>query len=92
MKLHIGNLAQNVTDAELTEMITAIAPPKSVEIIRDRTGVSKCFGFAEFESAEQANAVIAGMDGRDVSGKTLKLGEAKPRKNEGANPAREQAR
>jgi RNA recognition motif-containing protein len=92
MKLHIGNLAHNITDAELNDMITAIAPPKSVEIIRDRTGASKGFGFADFESADQAQAVIAGMNGREVSGQALKLGEAKPRKTDVSNPAREQAR
>ena len=82
MKLHIGNLPKNVTDAELTDMITPIAPPTSVVIVKDQTGVSKGFGFAEFATDDQARAVISGMDGREVGGQTLKLGEARPRKGE----------
>ncbi len=80
MKLHIGNLSRSVTDAELTEMIASIARPESVEIVRDRSGVSKGFGFAEFSTDDDARAVISGMDGREVGGQALKLGEAKPRR------------
>lgn len=82
MKLHIGNLAKNVSDTELSEMVTAIAPAMSVEIVRDPTGASKGFGFAEFATPEQAQLVMAGLNGRDISGQTLKLGEAKPRRND----------
>ncbi|HUP62365.1 MAG TPA: RNA-binding protein [Thermoanaerobaculia bacterium] len=83
MKLHIGNLAKSVTDAELKELIAPIAQPTSLEIIRDRTGVSKGFGFAEFATDAEANAVIAGMNGHDLGGQALKLGEARPRKDMG---------
>ncbi|HET8797898.1 MAG TPA: RNA-binding protein, partial [Thermoanaerobaculia bacterium] len=74
------------TDAELREMIAAIAPPTSLEIIKDFSGASKGFGFAEFATADEANAVIAGMNGRDVSGQVLKLGEAKPRRTDARPP------
>jgi RNA recognition motif-containing protein len=84
MKLHIGNLPRTLTDAELSEMIAAFAPPTSLEIIRDPAGASKGFAFAEFGSADEARAVITGLDGRDVGGNALKLGEAKPRKPAGA--------
>ena len=84
MKLHIGNLPKNVTDAELTDMITPIAPATSVEIIKDQTGASKGFGFAEFATDDQARAVISAMNGREVGGQTLKLGEARPRKGDAA--------
>lgn len=86
MKLHIGNLPKSVTDAELTEIITVIAKPTSVEIVRDHAGVSKGFGFAEFATDDDARAVISGMNGRDVAGQALKLGEAKPRRNDAAAP------
>jgi len=80
MKLHIGNLAKSITDSELTELITPIARPTSLEIIRDPAGVSKGFGFAEFATDDEARAVIAGISGRTVAGQELKLGQAKPRK------------
>lgn len=82
MKLHIGNLPRTVTEAELTELITPIAKPTSLEIIRDQAGVSKGFGFAEFASDDEAKAVIAGVSGKTVGGNELKLGEARPRRND----------
>lgn len=80
MKLHIGNLPKNVTDTELNQMISTIAQPTSVEIVRDHAGASKGFGFAEFASDDEAHRVIEGMNGRDLSGQALKLAEAKARK------------
>jgi RNA recognition motif-containing protein len=82
MKLHIGNLPKNVTDAELTEMIKVIAPPTTVEIVKDFAGISKGFGFADFATDDDARAVISAMDGRDVGGQALKLGQAKPRRTD----------
>jgi RNA recognition motif-containing protein len=86
MKLHIGNLPKTLTDSELTEMITPLAKPTSVEIVKDREGLSKGFGFAEFATDDEAKAVITGMDGRDVGGQALKLGEAKPRREAAPRP------
>lgn len=80
MKLHIGNLARTTTDAELTELITPIAKPLSVEIIRDSTGASKGFGFADFATDDEAKAVITEIDGKEMAGNALKLGEARPRR------------
>lgn len=82
MKLHIGNLPKTVTEAELSEVLTAIAKPTSLEIIKDQAGVSKGFGFAEFASDDEAKAVIAGVNGRDLGGNELRLGEARPRKTD----------
>jgi RNA recognition motif-containing protein len=87
MKLHIGNLEKSITDQELTDLITPLAPATSVEIVKDSAGHSKGFGFAVFATDDQAKAVIAGMDGKDVKGQTLKLGEARPRKGDAVAPA-----
>jgi len=88
MKLHIGNLSKSVSEAELTEVITPFGAPASVEIIRDHTGVSKGFAFADFADADHARAVIAGLDGKEIGGQTVKIGEARPRKNDNPRAAR----
>lgn len=79
MKLHIGNLSRNTTDTQLSDLITPIAKPTSIEIIRDRDGSSKGFGFVEFATEDEARAVITGMTGRELDGKELRVAEAKPR-------------
>ena len=80
MKLHIGNLPKDLSDADLKSLVVKYAEPSSLEIVRDQAGVSKGYGFAEFASDDSAKAVIAGLDGSQLSGQTLKLGEARPRK------------
>ena len=84
MKLHIGNLSRDTTDTQLSDLIASIAKPTSLEIIRDRDGSSKGFGFAEFATDDEAKAVIAGMSGKEVDGKELKVGEARPRRENAA--------
>lgn len=79
MKLHIGNLPKTFTESELKSLLTPFAEPTSMEIIKDNQGQSRGYAYAEF-SDEQARAVIAGLDGKDAGGQTLKIGEARPRK------------
>jgi RNA recognition motif-containing protein len=82
MKLHLGNLPKTLTEPELKKLVTAFAEPTSLEIIKDHAGASKGFGFAEFANADHARAVITGLDGKEVSGQVLKIGEARPRKGD----------
>jgi RNA recognition motif-containing protein len=82
MKLHIGNLPKSVSDTELEGLIRPFGEPASVEIVKDHLGASKGFAFAEFAEAEQARAVITGLDGKDISGQTVKVAEARPRKSD----------
>ncbi|HEX8154359.1 MAG TPA: RNA-binding protein [Thermoanaerobaculia bacterium] len=80
MKLHIGNLSRDVTQAQLSELITPYGETSSIELATDRGGASKGFGFAEFNSEEHAKAAITGLDGKEVAGQAIKVSEARPRK------------
>jgi len=82
MKLHIGNLSKSVTETELKDLITPFGAPATVEIVKDHLGTSKGFAFAEFADADHARAVISGLDGKEIGGQTVKIGEARPRKSE----------
>lgn len=88
MKLHIGNLPRTVTESELETSISGIARPTSLEIVRDPAGASKGFGFAVFATEDEGKAVIAGMNGRDLAGSALRVGEAKPRKADATSAPR----
>lgn len=81
MKLYVGNLSKQVTDAQLNELATPYGKPVSANVATERdSGASKGFGFIEFSSADEAKAAITGLDGRDVNGQALKVNEARPRK------------
>ncbi len=78
MKLYVGNLPFETTDAQLNEMAKAFGAPSSAEVVKDKaTGQTRGFGFVEFASADEARAAIAGLNGKDVNGRILKVSEAR---------------
>ncbi len=80
MKLYVGNLSKQVTDAQLNDLAVPYGTIVSANVATERSsGESKGFGFVEFSSADEARAAITGLDGRDVNGQNLKVNEAKPR-------------
>jgi RNA recognition motif-containing protein len=79
MKIYVGNLAKEVTEAQLTDLVTPYGTPVSSNIATDSAG-SRGFGFVEFGTAEQAQAAINALNGRELNGQSLKVSEARPRK------------
>lgn len=82
MKLHIGNLPKGLTEPELTDLVTPFAQPSSVEIVKDSAGTSRGYAFVVIADDDHGKAVQTGLDGKEVGGNTLKVGEARPRKGE----------
>ncbi|UCG35086.1 MAG: RNA-binding protein [Candidatus Omnitrophota bacterium] len=78
-KLYIGNLSYDTRESDLRGLIEGKGvTPTEVKIISDRdTGRSKGFGFAEFETEEQAQAVINALNEQEVSGRKLTVNKAK---------------
>lgn len=83
-KLYCGNLSYSVGTPQLEEMFAAYGSVVSAQVIMDRdTGRSKGFGFIEMSSQQEANAAIAGLNGKDNDGRSLQVNEAKPREDRG---------
>jgi cold-inducible RNA-binding protein len=83
-KLYVGNLAYDVTDNELRQMCEAYGAVQSAQVIMDRdTGRSKGFGFVEMGSDQEAQAAIAGLNGKESGGRSLTVNEARPREDRG---------
>ena len=79
-KLYVGNLSYEVSSSDLEAMLSAHGTVLSAEVISDRdTGRSKGFGFVEMDSAEEADAAIAALNGQEHGGRALTVNEAKPR-------------
>lgn len=84
MKVYVGNLSKKVNDAQLSELAKAYGTPLSANVATERdSGASKGFGFIEYGSDAEAHAAIAGLNGRDIDGQTLKVNESRPRKDAG---------
>ena len=77
MKLYVGNLSKQITDAQLNDLAVPFGTLISATVATERSsGASKGFGFVEFTNADEARAAITGLDGRDVNGQALKIGRA----------------
>jgi len=79
-KLYVGNLAYQVSDADLEQLFAGFGIVESVQVIQDRdTGRSKGFGFVEMSSEAEAQAAIQGLNDQEINGRRLTVNEAKPR-------------
>jgi cold-inducible RNA-binding protein len=86
MKLYVGNLSYNASEQELRDLFGAYGTVDSVAVITDRdTGRSKGFGFVEFGNDAEAQAAIAGLNGKEVSGRALTVSQARPKSDSGGN-------
>ena len=75
MRLHIGNLASTTTSDELMEMSRPFGNVKSAEIITERaSGTSRGYGFVVFDTDAAVAAAKAGLQGKDVNGRALRVG------------------
>ena len=84
MKIYVGNMPYSVTEEDLKQAFEAFGQVASVTIIKDKmSGQSKGFGFVEMGSAEQGQAAISGMNGKDLKGRKLNVNEARPRQDDG---------
>ncbi|CDM65061.1 RNA recognition motif domain-containing protein [Pyrinomonas methylaliphatogenes] len=80
MRLYVGNLAFQTTSEDLRELFSQAGTVETANIIEDYdTGRSRGFGFVEMSSREEGEIAIEMFDGRELSGRNLKVNEARPR-------------
>lgn len=80
MNIYIGNLSQEVTEADLRGAFEAFGGIATINIISDRhSGESRGFAFVEMSSKEEALSAITGLNGTELNGKTIDVNEARPR-------------
>ncbi len=85
-KLYFGGLAYATTDDTLQAAVQQFGTVVSAKVIMDReTGRSRGFGFVEMSTDEEAMAVISGLDGKEVDGRTVRVSEARPQEEGGGN-------
>ncbi len=85
MKIYIGNLAYDVTEDELAAEFGVYGKVESVAIPSDKiSGRPKGFAFVEMASKAEADAAIAGLNGKALKERTLTVNEARPRESGGS--------
>jgi RNA recognition motif-containing protein len=82
MKLYVGNLTFDTTDQDLRDLFTQYGKPTDIALVTDReTGRSRGFGFVTMSNAEEGNAAISALEGKDYQGRNLTVNEARPRED-----------
>jgi RNA recognition motif-containing protein len=84
-RVYVGNLAFNVDAEQLRSLFEEGGRQvRDVKIVTDRdTGRSRGFGFVEMATPEEAQAVIAALNGRDFRGRPLTVSMAREREPRG---------
>jgi len=80
MKIYVGNLSYKVTEEDLQQAFAGFGEVASAKVITDTaTGRSKGFGFVEMSNGQEAEAAIQGLNGKEIKGRAINVGQAKPR-------------
>ncbi len=78
-KLFIGNLPASTSENDLETLFSEFGTVRSSKLVTDVfSGQCKGFAFIEMEGHE-ANAAIAGLNGKDFNGKSLKVNYEMPK-------------
>ncbi len=78
--IYVGNLSFEATEDQLLSLFEEHGDVLKVNIVTDRdTGRPRGFGFVEMADANQGQAAIEQINGREVGGRSLTVNEAKPR-------------
>ena len=86
--LFVGNMSFQTTEADLRALFEPFGQITRVHIAMDReTGRARGFAVVEMANDEEAAKAIAGLDGKEVGGRNLKVNEARP-KTERSGPPR----
>lgn len=83
-KLYVGNLTYQTNDADLAKFFAEFGNVASAQVVTDRySNESRGFGFVEMSTSEEAEKAIAGLNGKEIGGRTLVVNESKPREGGG---------
>jgi RNA recognition motif-containing protein len=81
MNIFVGSLPYQLEEADLKELFEAYGEVTTVKIIMDReSGRSKGFGFVEMSDDEAAQKAISGLNGSEVSGRSIAVSQAEDKK------------
>jgi RNA recognition motif-containing protein len=89
MNIYVGNLPYGISEDELKNAFAKFGSVTSVKIIMDKmTGRSKGFAFVEMANSSEGNQAIKSLNETELSGRSIKVNEARPREESAPRRAR----
>ncbi|MGA2116422.1 MAG: RNA-binding protein [Bryobacteraceae bacterium] len=78
--IYVGNLSFGATEESVRALFETYGAVDRVNIVTDRdTGRPRGFGFVEMANDAEGSKAIAGVNGKDLDGRTLNVNEARPK-------------
>ncbi|KAK4434397.1 Polyadenylate-binding protein 8 [Sesamum alatum] len=74
--VYVKNLAESTTDDDLKKIFGEYGAITSSVVMRDADGKSKCFGFVNFENADDAAKAVEALNGKKFDDKEWYVGKA----------------
>lgn len=74
--VYVKNLPESTTDEDLKKTFGEYGTITSAVVMRDFDGKSKCFGFVNFENADDAANAVEGLNGKKFDDKEWYVGKA----------------
>ena len=76
-KIYVGNMSYDNDETTLNELFSEFGEVISAKVIVDQfSGRSKGFGFIEMANDDEAMAAINALNGKEISGRQIKVNEA----------------
>ena len=89
MNIYVGNLPFDLSEDELKAHFAPYGNVISAKIINDKfTGKSRGFGFVEMSDNNEGTAAIAGLNGKELKGRPLRVNESQPKPGGGGGGPR----
>ena len=81
VQIYVGNITYGLREETLQELFEQYGEVSAVKIVKDRmTGRSRGFAFVEMPETEEAKKAIEKLNGSELEGRTIKVDEARPRR------------
>lgn len=72
----VKNLSETTTEEDLNKAFSEFGTLTSIVVMRDADGKSRCFGFVNFENADDAARAVDALNGKLVDDKEWYVGKA----------------
>ena len=73
--LYVGNLPHSATESQIKDHFVPAGQVHSVQIMTDRKGRSRCFGFIQIDNPEEAAIML---NEKEFQGRKLRVSRAIP--------------
>ena len=81
MNIYVGNLSWTMTEQDLQDLFAPYGEVTSAKIVTDKfnNNRSKGFGFVEMTNDSEGQAAIDGLNGSEISGRSIVVNESQPK-------------